>query len=187
VLRPRAEYRNHIWSYDFVADRTHDGRKFRRRRVHRRVPGDPGLTQAEVDRCDRRPVGPLILRGVPGHIRSDNGPEFVAKAVQDWITTVGAKTASIAPAVLGRTATLRASMRACVTNSSTVRSSTRCVRRISSSRAGGVLTMGFAGMPRLLIEPPAPELYSCRASPDNRRRQPRPAPPDSAPLARGRP
>src|SRR3712207_3828638 len=39
----------------------------------------------------------FILRGVPGHIRSDNGPEFVAKVVQDWITAVGAKTAYIAP------------------------------------------------------------------------------------------
>ena len=35
----------------------------------------------------------FILRGIPGHIRSDNGPEFVAKAVQEWITAVGAKTA----------------------------------------------------------------------------------------------
>jgi transposase InsO family protein len=39
----------------------------------------------------------FILRGLPGHIRSDNGPEFVAKAVQEWITAVGAKTAYIAP------------------------------------------------------------------------------------------
>ena len=39
----------------------------------------------------------FILRGVPGHIRSDNGPEFVAKTVQDWIAAVGAKTAYIAP------------------------------------------------------------------------------------------
>ena len=37
----------------------------------------------------------FILRGVPGHIRSDNGPEFVAKAVQEWIAAVGAKTAYI--------------------------------------------------------------------------------------------
>ena len=37
----------------------------------------------------------FILRGVPGHIRSDNGPEFVAKAVQEWITAVGAKTTYI--------------------------------------------------------------------------------------------
>jgi Integrase core domain len=39
----------------------------------------------------------FILGGVPGHIRSDNGPEFVARAVQQWITAVGAKTAYIAP------------------------------------------------------------------------------------------
>ena len=39
----------------------------------------------------------FILRGVPGHIRSDNGPEFIAKAVQQWIAAVGAKTAYIAP------------------------------------------------------------------------------------------
>jgi transposase InsO family protein len=37
----------------------------------------------------------FILRGVPGHIRSDNGPEFVAKAVQEWIAAVGARTAYI--------------------------------------------------------------------------------------------
>src|SRR5262245_13141440 len=37
----------------------------------------------------------FILRGVPGHVRSDNGPEFVAEAVQAWITAVGAKTAYI--------------------------------------------------------------------------------------------
>jgi putative transposase len=39
----------------------------------------------------------FILRGVPAHIRSDNGPEFVAKQVQRWIAAVGAKTAYIAP------------------------------------------------------------------------------------------
>ena len=39
----------------------------------------------------------FILRGVPGHVRSDNGPEFIAKAVRDWIDAVGAKTAFIEP------------------------------------------------------------------------------------------
>jgi len=37
----------------------------------------------------------FILRGIPGHIRSDNGSEFIATAVKDWITAVGAKTAYI--------------------------------------------------------------------------------------------
>ncbi len=39
----------------------------------------------------------FILRGVPGHVRSDNGPEFVAKAVRAWIAAVGAKAAYIEP------------------------------------------------------------------------------------------
>ena len=39
----------------------------------------------------------FILRGVPGHVRSDNGPEFIAKAVRDWIVAVGAMTAFIEP------------------------------------------------------------------------------------------
>ena len=43
---------------------------------------------------ERRRFG-FILRGVPAHIRSDNGPEFVAKAAQEWIAAVGAKTAYI--------------------------------------------------------------------------------------------
>ena len=43
----------------------------------------------------------FILRGIPAHIRSDNGPEFVAKAVQDWIAVAGAKTAYIERGSLG--------------------------------------------------------------------------------------
>jgi len=39
----------------------------------------------------------FILRGVPGHVRSDNGPEFIAKAVREWIVAVGARTAFIEP------------------------------------------------------------------------------------------
>jgi putative transposase len=39
----------------------------------------------------------FILRGVPEYVRSDNGPEFIARAVQDWINAVGAKTAYITP------------------------------------------------------------------------------------------
>jgi len=37
----------------------------------------------------------FIMRGVPAHTRSDNGPEFVAQAIQEWIAVVGAKTAYI--------------------------------------------------------------------------------------------
>jgi putative transposase len=100
-VRLRAERPNHVWSYDFVEDRTHDGRKYRMLNVV-----DEYTHECLTIRVERR-LGStdvidvlsdlFILRGVPGHVRSDNGPEFVAKAVQAWITAVGAKTAYIAP------------------------------------------------------------------------------------------
>jgi len=100
-IRLRAGYRNHVWSYDFVEDRTHDGRKFRMLNVldeftHECLAIRVSRKLKSIDVIDVL-SDLFILRGVPGHIRSDNGPEFVAKAVQDWITAVGAKTAYIAP------------------------------------------------------------------------------------------
>jgi transposase InsO family protein len=65
----------------------------------------------------------FILRGVPGHISSDNGLEFVAKGVQDWITAVVREPPTSRRAVLERTATSKASIRACATNSSKARPS----------------------------------------------------------------
>jgi transposase InsO family protein len=99
-LRLRAEYPNHVWSYGFVEDRTDDGRKYRMLNLideftHEclavRVARKLGATDVIDVLSDL-----FILRGVPGHVRSDNGPELVAKAVQEWITAVGAKTAYIA-------------------------------------------------------------------------------------------
>jgi putative transposase len=100
-IRLRAEYRDHVWSYDFVEDRTHDGRKFRMLNIvdeftHECLAIRVSRKLKSIDVIDVL-SDLFILRGVPGHIRSDNGPEFVAKAVQDWITAVGAKTAYIAP------------------------------------------------------------------------------------------
>jgi putative transposase len=100
-IRLRAEYPNHVWSYDFVEDRTHEGRKYRMLNVI-----DEFTHECIKIRIARRLNAAdvidvlsdlFILRGVPGHVRSDNGPEFVAKAVQAWITAVGAKTAYITP------------------------------------------------------------------------------------------
>ncbi|MGY6251461.1 IS3 family transposase [Bosea thiooxidans] len=100
-IRLRAERPNHVWSYDFVEDRTHDGRKYRMLNII-----DEFTHECLAIRIDRklRAIDVIdvlsdlfILRGVPEHVRSDNGPEFVAKAVQEWISAVGAKTAYIAP------------------------------------------------------------------------------------------
>jgi putative transposase len=100
-IRLRPEYPNHVWSYDFVEDRTHDGRKFRMLNII-----DEFTRECLAIRVSRKLKAVdvidvlsdlFILRGVPGHIRSDNGPEFVAIAVREWITAVGAKTAYIEP------------------------------------------------------------------------------------------
>jgi transposase InsO family protein len=100
-LRLRPEHRNHVWSYDFVEDRTHDGRKYRMLNVideftHECIAIRVSRRLKAVDVIDVL-SDLFILRGVPGHVRSDNGPEFVARAVQEWIAAVGAKTAYIAP------------------------------------------------------------------------------------------
>ena len=100
-IRLRAEHPNHVWSYDFVEDRTHDGRKYRMLNVvdeftHECLAIRIARRLKAIDVIDVL-SDLFILRGVPGHVRSDNGPEFVATAVQAWIATVGAKTAYIAP------------------------------------------------------------------------------------------
>tara|TARA_R110000824_G_C15136868_1_gene669604 strand:+ start:417 stop:1280 length:864 start_codon:yes stop_codon:yes gene_type:complete len=100
-IRLRAERPNHVWSYDFVADRTHDGKAYRllciideftREALAIRVARRLNSTDVIEALCDL-----FITRGVPAHIRSDNGPEFIAIALRRWIGAVGAKTAYIAP------------------------------------------------------------------------------------------
>ncbi|MCJ2116706.1 IS3 family transposase [Methylobacterium sp. J-001] len=100
-LRLRPERPDHVWSYDFVEHRTHNGRKYRMLNVI-----DEFTRECLAIRVSRKlkaldvidVLSDLFsLRGVPRHIRSDNGPEFLAKAVQDWITAVGSTTAYIEP------------------------------------------------------------------------------------------
>ena len=100
-LRLRPERPNHVWAYDFVEDRTHDRRKFRMLCVV-----DEFTRECLAIRVDRKLGSAQVLetlaelmleRGVPEHVRSDNGSEFVAQAVRDWIAAVGSKTAYIEP------------------------------------------------------------------------------------------
>jgi putative transposase len=100
-VRLRPEHPNHVWSYDFVEDRLHNGKKYRMLNVIDEFTREcitirPARQLKSTDVIDVL-SDLFILRGIPGHIRSDNGPEFVAKAVRDWITAVGAKTAYIMP------------------------------------------------------------------------------------------
>jgi transposase InsO family protein len=100
-IRLRPERPNHVWSYDFVADRTHDGKAYRmlciideftREALAIKVARRLNAIDVICALCDL-----FITRGVPVHIRSDNGPEFVALALREWIAAVGAKTAYIEP------------------------------------------------------------------------------------------
>lgn len=100
-VRLGPEHPNHVWSYDFVEDRTDGGRKFRMLNVI-----DEFTHECLAVRVARKLKAADVIdvlsdlsipRGVPGHIRSDDGPEFVAQAVRDWIGAVGSKTAYIEP------------------------------------------------------------------------------------------
>ena len=100
-IRLRPEYPNHVWSYDFVEDRTHNGRKYRMLNVIDEFTRDCIAIRVSRKLKALDVIDVLsdlfILRGIPGHIRSDNGPEFIAKQVREWIAAVGAKTAYIMP------------------------------------------------------------------------------------------
>ncbi len=85
----RAKYPHHVWSYDFVADQTTDGKtlrfltvidEFTRRALW--IECARHLTSVDVERVLEQLVE---LHGVPTTVKSDNGPEFVAKKVQKWI------------------------------------------------------------------------------------------------------
>jgi putative transposase len=100
-IRLRPEREGHVWSYDFVQDRTQDGRAFRMLTVideyTRRclaIVVAPKLNADEVLHCL---TDLFTLHGPPEHIRSDNGPEFAAKAVRGWLGRVGVKTLFIEP------------------------------------------------------------------------------------------
>ena len=100
-VRLRPTHRNHVWSYDFVADRTHDGRSIKMLTVideysreclaivvERRLQSDDVLS------C----ITELFVKhGPPEHIRSDNGSEFTARVVHQWLKRLGVQTLFIEP------------------------------------------------------------------------------------------
>jgi len=100
-VRLRPLHRNHVWSWDFVMDRTDDGRAIK--------------ILTLIDECTKEALAVyparrirandvigifadvMVERGVPEYIRSDNGPEMIAKVLRNWLTRVGTKTAYILP------------------------------------------------------------------------------------------
>ena len=92
-IRLRPERKDHVWSYDFVAARTADGRAFRilaivdeyTRECLAMVVKRSITSQDVLDQLYML----FLVRGVPEHIRSDNGPEFTSKAMREWLSKPG--------------------------------------------------------------------------------------------------
>ena len=99
--RQRALHANHVWSWDFVEEQTENGTRFRLLTLideHTReclaVPVDWSIRAVDVITV----VEAAMTRyGVPTHLRSDNGPEFIAYAIQDWLAQKAVKTIYITP------------------------------------------------------------------------------------------
>ena len=100
-VRLRPEYTDHVWAYDFVADRTHDGKPLRMMTVVDEYSREclaivPGRMLRSDDVIETL-ADLFVERGVPDHIRSDNGPEFCSKAVREWLRDLGVQTLFIEP------------------------------------------------------------------------------------------
>jgi len=100
-IRLRPMHRNHVWSYDFVSDRSHDGRAIEMLTVidefsHQclAIMVDRHITGNDVLYCM---ADLFLLHGTPEHIRSDNGPEFTARLLRNWMKEIGVKTLFIEP------------------------------------------------------------------------------------------
>ena len=100
-IRLRPSWPNHVWSYDFVQDRTHDGKKFRMltvidefTRCCLAIPVARSLKSDDVLACLTEL---FTIHGPPDHIRSDIASEFTANAVRDWLARVDVKTLLITP------------------------------------------------------------------------------------------
>jgi putative transposase len=100
-VRLRPQHRNHVWSYDFVSAKTYDVRVVRMLNLI-----DEHSRECLMVRCERRwssakvieaLADVMVMKGVPEHLRSDNGPEFVARDLRQWLPNNGAKTLYIEP------------------------------------------------------------------------------------------
>ena len=100
-IRLRPAHKDHVWSYDFVTARTADGRAFRMLTIIDEYTREclAILVARKIKAQDVIDVlfELFIFRGIPKHIRSDNGPEFTAKAVRKWLERLGVKTLFIEP------------------------------------------------------------------------------------------
>ena len=97
----KAERPNHVWTYDFLEDRTERGGKLRILTVLDEFTRECLAIRVERSISSKRVIDTLewlfLLHGAPAHVRSDNGPEFIATALREWLSERGAKTMYITP------------------------------------------------------------------------------------------
>jgi putative transposase len=95
-VRYRATHRNHVWSYDFLADRTEDGRQLKLLVVIDEFTRECLAIEAcrtFTARDVRLTLQYLFaIRGAPEHVRSDNGSEFIAREIQRWLAQAAVAT-----------------------------------------------------------------------------------------------
>ena len=100
-VRLRPEYPKHVWSYDFMADKTSNGKPMRILNII-----DEYTKECLATRIDRKlntydvidQLSELFVeRGTPDYLRSDNGTEFTAQSIRDWLKRLGVKTLFIEP------------------------------------------------------------------------------------------
>ncbi len=95
-IRLRPEHKDHVWSYDFVIEHTSNGRAFKILNIideytRENIGGKEERKIKSQDVIDKL-YNLFLLRGIPEHIRSDNGPEFTARKVRKWLSQLGVKT-----------------------------------------------------------------------------------------------
>ena len=100
-VRLRPEHKNHVWSYDFVSAKTYDGRTARMLNLIAESTRECLLNRAERRWSSAKVIEVLadvmVMKGIPEHIRSDNGPEFIAEDLRKWLADIGARTLYIEP------------------------------------------------------------------------------------------
>ncbi len=100
-IRLRPERKDHVWSYDFMIDRTANGKAFKILNVIDEYTRECLATlvdrKIKADDVINQLFNLFVFHGIPEHIRSDNGPEFTAKAVMKWLQRLEVKTLFIEP------------------------------------------------------------------------------------------
>ena len=120
-VRLRPEHANHVWPYDFVCAKTHDGRTVRMLNLIDEHSRECLMIRSERRWSSAKVIEALadvmVMKGVPEHLRSDNGPEFVARDMRKCSPARERRPRISNQEAHGKTATVKASTRSCGTSS----------------------------------------------------------------------